>query len=285
MLGVEATVETRGLLTRWVVRGQARHQHFDLPAIDGDLKVFLERIQFESVDFSGLEFAEFRAAGSTFTRCDFSNTRFGPLDLGQERAEWDWQWLVRPRDRRYAQTTYEECVFRRTRLDPYNTHLGNSRFVRCVFERAWLRELLFTFSAEFVDCRFVGKVIECNFWGAIPDRETARWVGRTTNEFRGNDFRDADLIWVGFHGVDLDAQRWPDSDEYAIVTDPRRRIQVAAERARAALTGDELDQILRELELFRHVHGDEHHVLIRRSELGWQLTPEVQQRLWDYLTR
>jgi uncharacterized protein YjbI with pentapeptide repeats len=254
------------------------------PPLDGTLDVFLERVQFDSIDFSGIQFEQFWAAGSTFVRCDFSNARFRSLDFGLPQAQWGWRHLIRPGGRRYPQTTYEECIFRRTRFDPYNTHFGNARFVRCLFDRAWLRDMLFTYSAEFVGCRFVGKVIECNFFGTIPDRESAKRVGRTTNEFRDNDFREADLIWVGFHGIDLDAQQWPASDEYAILTDLQRRIQAAIERARAEVTGEELDRVLSELDTLARYYNRERQVLVRRSELGWEVPPEVQQRLWDYLT-
>ena len=160
-----------------VIRGDAKDSRFDLLPADGhELVVFFERCRFDSVDFSGLDFRNFSAAGSTFAGCDFSKARFLQLGFGQPQIQRDWNRPIKPGDPRYLQTVYEDCVFRQTRLDPDNTHFGNSRFVRCQFDRAWLRKL-FTRTAEFIDCQFVGKVIECTFAGTIPDKETARRIG------------------------------------------------------------------------------------------------------------
>jgi uncharacterized protein YjbI with pentapeptide repeats len=237
----------------------------------------------EEVDFSGLDFDLLYAAGASFVRCDFSDATFFQLGFGQPQVQKDYLRPIAVGDPRYPQTVYEDCIFRRTKFDPANTHFGNARFVRCLFDRAWLREMLFTHSAEFVDCRFVGKVVECNFFGTISDPDTVKRVGRRTNAFRGNDFREADLIWVGFREIDLDAQRWPESEDYAILTDPSTKIEAAIERARATLADNDLDQVLSALAVLARIHAGERQALLKRWELSLEAPAPLQQKVWDLL--
>ncbi|MDQ6878464.1 MAG: hypothetical protein M3082_12390 [Candidatus Dormibacteraeota bacterium] len=283
---LKVSLERRGEFSRWVVHGELKRKRFDLegPAAESGIRALLERTRLESVDFSGLVFDHFYAAGASFIGCDFSDTRFAQLGFGQPQIQRSWGWAIRPGDPRYAQTVYEACLFRKTRFDPDNTHFGNARFVRCVFDQSWLRNLIFTHTAEFLECRFVGKVIECNFWGDIEIPDEPKRVGRTTNEFRGNDFREADLIWVGFHHIDLDAQQWPESGEYAIVADPQRRIEAGIDQAQATLSAEDMNHILPELNLLARLYNDERQVLVRRSELARRTPPHIQQKLWEFLT-
>jgi len=247
------------------------------------LRIFLERVDMEQVDFSGLNFDLFYAAGSNFVRCDFSDAKFFQLGFGQPQVQKDYRRAIAVSDPRYPQTIYEDCVFRRTRFDPANTWFGSARFIRCLFDRAWLREIFGTHSAEFIDCRFVGKIVECNFFGTISDPDTAKRVGRTTNAFRGNDFREADLIWVGFREIDLDAQRWPESNDYAILRDPPARIEAAIEKARATLAGDDLNRVVSALAVLARVHANRRQALLKRWELLPEMPAGIQERIWDLL--
>jgi hypothetical protein len=237
----------------------------------------------QDVDFSGLDFELFYAAGANFVRCDFSDTSFFQLGFGQPQIQKDFMRSIAVGDPRYPQTIYEDCVFRRTKFDPANTSFGSARFVRCLFDRAWLREIFGTRSAEFIDCRFVGKIVDCTFFGTIPDPDTAKRVGRNTNAFRGNDFREAELIWVGFREIDLDAQRWPESGEYAILTDPPRKIEAAIEKARRTLVGNHLEEVVSALTVLARIHAGERQALVKRWELSYQAPPKVQEELWDLL--
>jgi hypothetical protein len=55
---------------------------------------------------------------------------------------------------------------------------------------------------------------------------------RRRNEFRANDFRDAELLDVAFvAGIDMDRQRFPDDDLHVRVPDFQRRLA----RARAEI--------------------------------------------------
>jgi uncharacterized protein YjbI with pentapeptide repeats len=281
--GLAATIERRGVSTRWIVHGSASQERFRLDPADGrELKVFFEHCRLDSVDFTEIDFKSFYAAGCTFTRCDFSKAKFLQLGFGQPQVQLDWNRPIQPQDRRYPQTVYEECLFGHTRFDPDNTHFGNARFVRCTFDHAWLRKL-FALTAEFVDCGFVGKVIECTFHGVINGEDVQR-IGRSTNDFRGNDFRHADLIWTAFRGIDLNSQLLPESDSYAVLTDPRSRIEFATRRALEKLTGEMQERVVHELQVLAQLIDDEPQFLMRRGELGWQTPAEVQELLWRYLT-
>jgi hypothetical protein len=122
-----------------------------------------------------------------------------------------------------------------------NFRLSTSRFERCSFRgtkiSGWRSKC-----AEFVDCFFGATIRNSIFYGrpngcyeeidkanAIRDsdrilfrtdqvseaefqREAPR---RTINEFRGNDFSEADFDYVDLrNGIDVSAQRWPEDKGY-----------------------------------------------------------------------
>ena len=134
----------------------------------------------------------------------------------------------------------------------------------------------------------MGKIVECNFFGTISDPDTAKRVGRTTNAFRGNDFREADLIWVGFQEIDLDAQRWPESNDYAILRDPPARIEAAIEKARATLAGDDLNRVVSALAvlapILEEVAGWERFRIRGFFEANGMLIQEWERVRTDWLT-
>ncbi len=64
-------------------------------------------------------------------------------------------------------------------------------------------------------------------WGPGADKLKPR---RTTNEFRGNDFRDVDLIQCSFKGgIDISLQLWPEKDTYIRLDRAQERIAKASE--------------------------------------------------------
>jgi hypothetical protein len=93
------------------------------------------------------------------------------------------------------------------------------RLERCQFVDADL-EGWFTWTADLVDCRFAGRLSGVVFNG----RDTE---GSRTNEFVGNDFREADLDDVDFRNIDLDAQLLPRGDEYIRLRDLQERLNAA----------------------------------------------------------
>ncbi|WP_432973547.1 hypothetical protein [Dactylosporangium sp. CA-233914] len=130
--------------------------------------------------------------------------------------------------------TFERCSFRMLRLEEFVVGSGSSvsEYVDCVFDG--MQADLLRGRARFVRCSFrdvaFGRVsgrsislIDCVFTGVLEDAEfCARDVGGDggENEFRGNDFSDADLQQVGFrYGIDLSAQRLPEGGDYVYVAD------------------------------------------------------------------
>jgi hypothetical protein len=158
-------------------------------------------------DIGGQRIPIFQVEATTFDSCDFSRVRVDAGTLG-----------VLP----FA--TYRDCRF--VKSDLSRVLPGVARFERCLFEKARI-DKWFAFQAEFVECTFVGPIKSVRFYGTVGPPELIQRIGRTTNEFRDNDFSQADLVDVEFvGGIDLDAQRWPDSPPY-------QRIDLLADRLRA----------------------------------------------------
>lgn len=106
------------------------------------------------------------------------------------------------------------------------TSEGYSRFERCSFRDAVITDWI-CFSLELIDCDFAGARLEqCVFNGEVP-RKDARRLKRSRNEFRGNDFSQAELIGVGFRtGIDLNLQKLPHSSDYFYVSDLAKAIRI-----------------------------------------------------------
>jgi hypothetical protein len=176
-----------------VIRTDIRDQRFqpDTPSIT------LKRVTVERVDFTGLRFVDFDAQKCRFVDCDFSRVQV--------------EWLP------FANggSLFQRCSFAEARIADF----GRARFEGCNFANADL-EGWFTWAADVVDCRFAGRVTGVVFSGADTDG--------TRREFRGNDFREADLDDVAFrNGIDLDAQLLPDGPEYIRLRDMSSRIERA----------------------------------------------------------
>jgi hypothetical protein len=182
---------------------------------------------FEDVDFSGLTVDRVFIRGCTFVRCDFSRSvlRVGGLSVPPP-------------------SVYLDCRFNGSDLRQVNP--GYGRFERCSFERTRIDGWL-SWSAWFVDCRFVGRIQGAEFWGSAPDYETSRESGSPAfpdppNEFRGNDFRAADLQDVEFlGGIDLDAQLLPQDPAYVrldIRPETLDRVEAYVRRLPEAERGD-----------------------------------------------
>lgn len=159
-------------------------------------------------DLGGQRVPLFQAVATTFESCNFNRVRLDGGTLG-----------VLP----FA--AYRDCDF--TRADLSRTLPGIARFERCQFDHTRI-DKWFAFQAEFVDCTFSGPIKSVRFHGTVEPTELAPRVGRTANEFRGNDFSRADLVDVEFvGGIDIDRQRWPASSDY-------RRIDRLPDRLHAA---------------------------------------------------
>jgi hypothetical protein len=146
--------------------------------------VVLKGVTAERVDFSGLSFWTFTAEDCRFIECDFSQVEV--------------EWLPFAN----GDSLFRDCRFDGARIGDF----GDVRLERCQFVDADL-DGWFTWTADLVDCRFAGRLSGVVFNGRDAE-------GSRTNEFVGNDFREADLDDVDFRDIDLDAQLLPQGDEY-----------------------------------------------------------------------
>jgi hypothetical protein len=65
--------------------------------------------------------------------------------------------------------------------------------------------------------------------------ESVEALGRTSNEFRSNDFSGMDLLDVGFRtGIDLSLQRLPTGEQYVYLADAEPALQRAREQVIAS---------------------------------------------------
>lgn len=170
-----------------------------------------------NIDFSGLAFDALYVAGSVLDHCRFEAVSLQRIGFGglQYQREWrfpiNWSKPLKEDSPRYRQTVYTDCIFADTKLPRRNSHFGNSRFDQCHFHdvlRSTVAAPLFTHPAEFIACKFTGRVTCAVFDGAVRSNSVRR-LGRTTCEIARNDFSAATLKSVDFRAVDLTAQTMP----------------------------------------------------------------------------
>ena len=232
-------------------------------------RVAFEGVTVSRVSFAGIRFQELSVAGScVFSGCDFSRVRSRYMS-----------WLSRAE----VQAVYRGCRFDHADLRDFRPEAA--RFERCSFDHArmdgWRSDL-----GEFIDCHFAGKVRNVKFWGR-PYGIVAEKAGvdRPVNEFRGNDFRQAELINVSFVlGIDLDAQRWPEGPAYIRLDRLGERIQrVRAQVIRWTDLDARRDALIM-LDVLQEgdVDQGQDDLFMRRATLGrsYQQTAE---RVWDLL--
>jgi Pentapeptide repeats (8 copies) len=232
---------------------------------EGHSSVKFDAVTVRDVDFRSVDLADFQANGTRFVACDFSYARVKGF-LGIRR-----------------QTIFEDCRFERTRLR--DVQPNQARFVRCEFIDADL----FGWSAvaaEFIDCRFTGKLRRCKFWG----HPWGEWLEpgnlrppRTVNEFRGNDFSEADLDDVGFvGGIDLDQQILPTGPQYVRLDRAQQRIV----RTRQIVASWKADDVRTEAEILLDAYTDDE--ISAQGELfanRWEtdVPREIASRIWSLM--
>lgn len=213
-----------------------------------------EDAHLENVDFSGLRIALFTAVGSTFERCDFSRSVIQGSLSGWPRS------------------VYRDCRF--DRADLHNAGPDSGRFERCSFERAKLDHWR-SWSADFIECRFAGRLRDVEFRGVAPFLPPKGPVPEnirpfvtsepSPNDFRGNDFRNTDLDIVEFIKIDLEAQLWPDNPDL-VRLDVRPETIDMAERAAEQLAPSERARAQWMLGWLRGRYAGQAEVLFRRRE-------------------
>lgn len=172
---------------------------------DDELRLPYARL--EGVDFSGRRLTVIDIGpGSRLVRCDFSRIRAtsGGLGGGLEPTE------------------FVECSFDGASLK--HVLPGRATFRGCSFRDITIFKFI-CHEAEFIDCVFTGRLRQVIFDAAPLNTEK---LGRSRNEYRGNDFSGARLEDVAFRGgIDLDQQRLPDGPDYVLI----RNVVTAANRA------------------------------------------------------
>jgi hypothetical protein len=238
---------------RRAVSGRVEAQRLD--AAEG--LVFKDAVVVD-VDLSDQRIPVFQASATVFERCDFSGSRVtGVLGV----LPW---------------ATYRDCTFRRTDLRRAAPSIA--RFERCTFENARL-DKWFSTKAEFVDCRFVGPLNSVRFYGSVHPPSSA--VGRTRNEFVGNDFGEADLTDVDFvEGIDIGAQRWPASPAYAVIRDLPAGLAAAEAEISRWPEGRERSDGLEMLRWMQGVYAGQPATVRKRGQLS-----ETTERIWSIIER
>jgi len=241
----------------------------DRPDGDSEAVIVLGRASLANVDFRKAKFEKLQLSVANFVGCDFRGLRLG--DRFQPFFS------TRPRS-----------VFRLCRFDGADLRQispEGTRFERCTFEDAKLDGWT-PARAEFVECRFAGKVVKVTFTGKPAGQGSTRIdPPRPRNEFRGNDFRDAQLIDTVFVlGIDLDQQRWPVSDDYVRIGKFVRRLEAARSEILSWEAGELRSGALAMLQSLAQRWQDQRDVIALRVGPG-TIPPRVQNRVWDVLER
>ena len=230
--------------------------------------VLMHRITVSDVDLARSKFERLMPSGCTFVRCDFRTTtldrRLSPLFKARE------------------QNTFRECRFEGADLRAIDP--GASRFESCVFDGADLRGWNASM-AEFIDCHFAGRVERVRFYGRPWGSGAEDLIpARTVNAFRGNDFREAEMIDVAFvMGIEIEKQRWPQGDEYVRLDRIHQRLtrgHGAILRWKDLAPRGEAMAMMQDLSL---LYRQQNEVIARRSDPRRATPPEIQDRVWATL--
>lgn len=227
---------------------KAEDEHFVGQRIDAPRGLDFRRVKAVDVDFSHQAIDPVFLYDSQFDRCDFSGVTFGAGQI----SGWD--------DER---TIYTDCTF--DRADLREPTFMEARFVRCSFVGARL-DGVHLGCVEFVDCRFEGRMRNLQFWGTADDCEDE---GRTVNEFRGNDFTNADLRGSEFRGgIDMTAQALPSGPEYVYLDRFHARVAKARLSLSAPPSTQETMEALREIDLLADIYGEQVDLFMSRRLPG-----------------
>jgi uncharacterized protein YjbI with pentapeptide repeats len=142
------------------------------------------------VSWSGCTLEGFCPVGCIFERCDFSNAILEVACFGGGLEN----------------SVYRNCVFDRATIRAIAP--GNARFESCSFRDVEVLEF-YAHTVEMVDNVFTGILKKAFFNGSVP-QDLQRALGRSHNEFYGNDFSRAQLLDVAFRtGIDISQQQMP----------------------------------------------------------------------------
>lgn len=232
--------------------------------------VALDRATLADVDFRKVRFERFALSGCVFVNCDFRDIRF---------------------DRKFQPlfASARQSVFRDCRFDGSDLRRmqpSQARFERCSFEGAVIEKWSSTL-AEFVECTFAGPIVGSRFYGRPWGTEIGRLdPRRARNEFRGNDFSRADLQETVFlMGIDVDAQRWPEGDEYVRMDRIHQRLTRAREeilRWKDLKARNAAHEIVQSMSV---LYIQQNSVIARRVDPRSSASADLQREVWALLAR
>jgi uncharacterized protein YjbI with pentapeptide repeats len=166
---------------RWHARRQV-----DLSSVTSE---YLRR-KYVGADWSGKHLADFCPVGCVFEHCNFSNVIFEKVCFGGGLED----------------SLYRNCIFDRSTIRA--TAPGNARFENCSFRDIELLEF-YAHNIAMVDNVFSG-IVKRAFFNGTVSAEVQLALGRSRNDFHGNDFSGAEFVDVAFRtGIDLGRQRLP----------------------------------------------------------------------------
>lgn len=199
-----------------MMRIKARSKGFI--SITDDQCIVLDHARLHGQDYSGRKLLQFATIGSHLAACNFDQIQIqsAAFGSGTETSE------------------FVECTFNGARMNMAPG--GFARFVRCSFHNVTIRNWT-CFAVEMIDCKFSGRLETTIFNGTVPEDERAI-IGRTSNEFHGNDFSAMDFIDVAFRtGIDLTQQVLPSGKDYLYL--PHAASAVAYTKSRVGGWADE----------------------------------------------
>jgi hypothetical protein len=171
----------------------------DVDSIRLDERLQRRAVAFDKADVAGIEITldelDLGAAWSSFERCTFRQRN---RRLHKDRSEPPPQGSFAHRPCLYTRCHFIGVRFRIGGFTP-----GQARFEECTFERCrW--ESTFSFDADYVRCRFLGRIRTAVFYGTSPESGRA-------NEIVANDFTRADIDNVAWRAnFPVALQQWPD---------------------------------------------------------------------------
>ncbi len=232
--------------------------------------IAIGRAGLTKVDFRKARFDTLQIEVANFVACDFRGLRladrFQPF------------FATRPR------SVFTACRFEEA--DLRDTSPEGTRFERCVFDDARLNGWA-PARAEFVGCRFAGTLAHVTFTGR-PAGPGAEWIDppRARNEFRGNDFRGAELLDTVFVlGIDLDAQLWPAGEDYVRLDRFPERVERVQTEVLGWDEGEARRAALVMLRTLAHRWQAQSDVVAMRISPAEKAPPRLQYRLWRLLER
>ncbi|GAC1339451.1 MAG: hypothetical protein NVSMB23_08480 [Myxococcales bacterium] len=233
---------------------------------DGGRGVVLDSLKEENADhFSGRRLESFTAIACRFIGCRFERMHIEDANFGAGRSD----------------SEYVDCSFDGSRIRAEVA--GSARFVRCSFRDVVIRNLL-CHRVEFVECVFSGKLHVGYFNGTVPEDNQA-WLGRSTNEFRDNDFSQMELIDVAFRtGIDLSKQKLPTDPMYLYVPDAVAAVANARKQViewKDLKRRQEAMKVIRFLEL--ELEGGQQQLFMRPKGLMPRKWREVSEEIFSLL--